>query len=66
MTLARVGALDKIDPSTLTFPEVTGHLGGVGVYSSLKEYLDLLRHLLQILGTSTSSRRLSPDRSLII
>jgi hypothetical protein len=45
----------KVDRNTLTFLEVTAHLGGVGVYSSLKEYLDLLRHLLQILGISTSS-----------
>ncbi|KIM38852.1 hypothetical protein M413DRAFT_447549 [Hebeloma cylindrosporum] len=42
---ANQGRLIEQDPS-----KVTAHLGGVGVYSSLKDYLNLLRHLLQILA----------------
>jgi len=39
------GRLVEQDPS-----KVPAHLGGVGVYSSLRDYLTLLRHLLQILA----------------
>jgi len=45
----------KMDNVMLTFPAVTAHLGGVGVYSSLRDYLTVLRHLLQILGISAFS-----------
>jgi hypothetical protein len=31
---------------------VRAHLGGVGLYASQKDYLTVLRHLLQIKGVS--------------
>jgi hypothetical protein len=55
----------KVDCITLNFSAVTAHLGGVGVYSSLRDYLTVLRHLLQILGISTSSSDKNPDQRLL-
>ncbi|KAJ6512901.1 beta-lactamase/transpeptidase-like protein [Mycena sanguinolenta] len=37
------------------------HLGGVGLYSSQKEYLTVLRHLLQIKGESSNSEFRFPE-----
>ncbi|KAJ7175739.1 beta-lactamase/transpeptidase-like protein [Mycena filopes] len=42
-------------------PEKTNvHFGGVGLYSSLKDYLTLLRHLLQIKGGKAENPILKP------
>jgi len=35
------------------FVAVRLYLGGVGLYSSMRDYLKLLRHLMQINGTSS-------------
>ena len=42
-------------PSLLLFlQKVKLHIGGAGIYSSMKDYLTLLRHLLQIKGKEVS------------
>jgi hypothetical protein len=35
---------------TASYPSVRLHLGGVGMYSSMRDYLKILRHLMQING----------------
>jgi hypothetical protein len=35
---------------TASCPSVRLHLGGVGMYSSMRDYLKILRHLMQING----------------
>ena len=50
----------RLSRARLTVPEVTAHFGGIGIYASMRDYLSLLRHLLQILGMSISDTRQIP------
>lgn len=49
-TQKRVGRRLSISIRLLSLQIANVHFGGVGVYMSLKDYLTILRHLLQIKG----------------